>query len=40
MQIRYLILKRSGGLNEDAYLKGLVFSRKNEQVRERAFDKA
>ena len=30
------ILKRSGGLNEDAYLKGLVFSRKNEQVRERA----
>ncbi|MDA9735300.1 SLBB domain-containing protein, partial [SAR116 cluster bacterium] len=30
------ILKRSGGLNKDAYLKGLVFSRKNEQVRERA----
>ena len=29
------IIKRSGGLLEDAYLKGLVFSRVKEQKREK-----
>ena len=29
------IIKRSGGLLEDAYLKGLIFSRVNEQKREK-----